>query len=236
MTKNEATPAFAREDRSAADVIERLRDDRARAAKLSPSLCAPLEDEINTRERALAKAREAAKEHEHELGELARAVSRRQAAATRHGTSVEVDPAAARDIVAELELARYLEGARKRRVDAVADAASSAYARAAKDLADRNAAVRFAELVSAAVINGAEVPSETRPSVLAWARLTLPDEGRAAYRREYAVRETHPSYACPRPVAEFDREVEHFWAGIAREREKAAKQAEALGRLTAAAE
>src|SRR5689334_2095345 len=94
----EVSATWMADDRRALDAIERVRADLSRARKLSPALVASLEGEIRVREDVLEKARAAGREYDRESFELARATARRQAALTRHSTSIEIDPTIAREI------------------------------------------------------------------------------------------------------------------------------------------
>lgn len=237
MTKNEMTSnTFIADDRRAENTLERKRDDLARARKLSPALVASLDSEIEACEEALERARQAAHEYDREVVELARAEVLRKATLTALNTSHEVDPDAADRIVLDAERAKYLEGARKRRADAARDAANSAYQRAAKDITERNNAVSFSERLANAVGNREQEPSESRPLVLAWTRLTLPNEGREAYRRLCESRRgpAGRSFPTPPPIEEFDRACARVFAAVEHERAKAAKLAADLAAITAA--
>jgi hypothetical protein len=234
MNQNEISNSFLTEDRRARDALERKRDDLERARSLSPALVASLEAELSTCEAALEKARTAGAEYDRESVEHARATARRQAALTVANTSHEVDPDAAASILQTAEVAKYLEGARKRRADAARDAAASGYNRVCKDIPERNAAVNFAERLAGATIDRAETPKETRPGVIAWLPLVFPVEGRAAYQRSYDYRADHPSYDRPQPVEAYDDACKSFFAGVERLRIAAAKQASDLAAVTAA--
>ncbi len=231
--KSEVSAAFAREDRSAAEVIARLRDDLTQAKALSPSLVAPLEREILMRVAVLKNARAAAQEHEREGVELARATARRQAALTQLNTSTEVASDAAREIVIEAETAKYLEGAYRRRVDTAASLAAGAFGRVGKDIAPRVAAVRYAESLAGAVVDCEEgrVALPTRADVIAWLPLVLPVEGRAFFEQAHARRIDHPSYPVPPEITEYDAAVKRVFSQIERARTEAAKQAADLGAL-----
>lgn len=233
MTRIDVSATFAAEDRRAVEAIDRLREDLTRAKSLSPALIAPLKDELKTREASLRKAREAAHEHGLESAELARATARRQAALTQLNTSVEVEPAAAREIVLAAETAKYLESARRRRVDAARDAAASAYGRVCKDIASRNAAVHYAEHVAAGLIERDESRATlpTRADVLAWLPLVLPAEGRAFFEAAHARRKDNPNFPIPPSVAEYDAACKRVYAQIENARAEAARQAAELAGL-----
>lgn len=125
------------------------------------------------------------------------------------------------------EVAKYTASAYKRRADAVHSAASSAYGRAAKDIAERNAAVTYAERLADAVVDYAPelLPPETRPGVIAWLPLAFEHEGRAAFERSCDNRRDNRSYPTPAPVEEYEAACRSVFAGVARLREQAAKQA-----------
>lgn len=235
---NEISPQFSNSDRSARDALERKRVDLERARTLSPSLVAPLEREIAASEKALEAAREAGRDYDRESHEFAVAEARRRAAQSVLGSSHEIDPKRAAEIVRDAEVAKYLEQARSRRVQAARDAASSAYGRVMKSPAGRDAAVNLALTLAGAVVDREQnrIPDERRPEIVAWARLTLPAEGRAAYLRSHAVRVHHPSYPVPPGVEEYDAACARFFAGVERARKQAADLARDLGAVVDAAE
>jgi hypothetical protein len=252
MTTNEISPTFCREDQSAIDSLESKRSDLARARKLSPSLVATLESEIAACELALTKARTAAVDYDREGADLARATAVRRHALTVQATSTEVDPEAADRIIRDAARAQYLELAYRRRVDAARDAATSMYFRACKEISERTAAVRFAEILAGAVVDREEgrIPNETRPGVIAWLPLVFPIEGRAAFtesckRRGYSApppglgeysRSGSSSYPEPPPIIEYENACRSFFARVDLMRETAARQAADLAAVSAAAE
>lgn len=230
INRNEISSTFIADDRRAESALDRKRDDLERARELAPALVASLESEFETGGASLESARAAGLEFDREQAELARATARRQAALMALNTSTEVDPDAVLALVQAGEVSKQIESARKRRLDAARAAATAAYGRVCKDIAARNAAVDFAERLAGAVVDRDEsrIPSETRPEVISWARLTLPVEGRAAYQRSYEFRKDHPSYDRPPEIEEFDEACARFFGGVDASAKKAARLAAAL--------
>jgi hypothetical protein len=231
---SEISPTFRADDARACDALDRLKGDLKQARTLSPSIVVSLAGEIETREAALGEARDAAREHDRESHELARAVVQRQAALVAINTSHEVDPEAAAKIVQAAALAQYTEAAYRRRADAAESKARSGYGRCAKDIQDRNAAVSLAETIAGAVVDHEQhrIPDEKRPAVLAWLRVVAPVEGAASYERSYANRIDSPSHPIPPEPAEYVAAIARVYAAADRAREQAAKLARELEAVT----
>lgn len=224
------THTFRTSDDRACAIVERKKADLGRAREIAPALVSSIETEIKACEQALDRARSAASEYERESVAAERAELIRAAAVAELTTSHDVEPEAASRIVHAAEVAKYTARAYKRRADAAHSAASSAYARASKDVAEQNAAVNFAERLAGAVVDYAleRMSPETRPGVIAWLPLAFEREGRAAFERGCDNRRGNRSYPTPPPVEEYEAACRSVFAGVALLREQAARQAAEL--------
>jgi hypothetical protein len=233
VTDQNVSTEFMADDRRAAAALERTRADLKRARDLSPSLVPILEAEVAARSKALDSAREHTREYERECVELARATALRRAAVTRLETSLEID--AASEIVTEAARAQYLEAARKRRVEAAQSAATSAYGRASKDIAEQVVATKIAAALEVAVrTRSGDIPAETRAEVLAFLPIAFADARETYLERYIADAENPPASFAPCPsVDAYDAAVRSFWARLENEREKALRLAAALGTVGA---
>lgn len=234
MQPVDTSPTFRTADNYACGALELKKADLARAREIAPALVPSLEAEIKACEQALARARSAASDYDREFVAAERAELIRAAAVAALNTSHEVEPEAASRIVHAAEVAKYTASAYKRRADAAHTAALSAYARASKDVAEKNAAVNFAERLAGAVVDYAleRMSPETRPGVIAWLPLAFESEGRAAYLRSVENRAGNRSYPTPPPVEKYEAACRGVFADVQRLREQAAKQAADLAAVS----
>jgi hypothetical protein len=156
------------------------------------------------------------------------------AAFSELSTSHEVEPEAASRIVHAAEIAKYIAAAYKRRADAAHSAASSGYGRASKDVAEKNAAVTFAERLAGAVVDydPDRLELEKRPGVIAWLPLAFESEGRAAFERSCDNRRGNRSYPTPPPIEEYEAACRSVFGQIQNVREQAARQAAELAAVS----
>lgn len=234
MKPDDISPTFRTADDYACEVIKLKKADLERAREIAPALVSSIEAEIKACDQALASGRSAGLDYERERIAAERAELIRAAAFGEANSSHEVEPEAASRILHAAEVAKYTASAYRRRTDAAHSAATSAYARASKDIPERVAAVTFAERLAGAVIDyePERLAPETRPAVIPWLYLIFPVEGRAAYTRSCENRAGNRSYPTPPPIENFDAACRSVFGQIQHIREAAAKQAAELAAVS----